>query len=50
MTPTGWILMLVSCGSVLALTAFCYYRVLRTPRTIEHMQAPLQIDTHDKDT
>ncbi len=50
MTWAGWTLMLVSCGSVLALTAFCYYRVLRTPRTQEHMHGPLDIDTRDKDT
>ena len=50
MTLYGWIFMLLSCGSVIALTAFCYYRVLRTPSTSDHMHAPLDIDTHDADT
>lgn len=50
MTAAGWILMLTSCGSVLGLTIFCYYRVFTIPRTTEHMHAPLDIDTHDKDT
>jgi hypothetical protein len=27
----GWIFMLVSVGSVTALTAWCFYRVLRAP-------------------
>jgi len=50
MTPAGWILMLTSCGAVLSLMVFCYYRVLTTPRTTEHIHAPLEIDTHDADT
>ena len=50
MTPGGWTFMLLSCGSVVALTAFCYFRVLARPRTTEHMHAPLDIDTHDQDT
>ena len=50
MTWAGWTLMLVSCGFVLGLMVFCYYRVLRTPTTTEHMHAPLEIDTHDVDT
>lgn len=50
MTPAGWAFMLLSCGFVVALTAFCYYKVLVTPRETEHMHAPLEIDTHDKDT
>lgn len=31
MTVAGWIFMLVSVGSVTALTAWCFYRVLRAP-------------------
>jgi hypothetical protein len=50
MTTAGWILMLTSCGAVLALVLFCYMRVLRTPASTEHMHAPLDIDTHDADT
>lgn len=50
MTTAGWILMLVSCGFVVSLAIFCYYRVLTTPRSVEHIHAPLEIDTHDQDT
>lgn len=50
MTTAGWILMLSSCGSVVLLTGYCYYRVLTTPRTSEHIHAPLEIDTQDADT
>jgi len=39
--------MLLSCGAVLALAAFCLYRVLTTPKSTEHMHAPLDIDTRD---
>jgi len=47
MTPAGWIFMVLSCGVVLALVAFCLYRVLTTPASTEHMHAPLDIDTRD---
>lgn len=47
-TLAGWILMLGSVGFVLGLTAFCFYRVMRTPEPKEHMHAPLDIDTHER--
>lgn len=49
MTPAGWAIMFVSVGSVLALTVFCFYRVLTLPPRIveEHLKAPLDIDTKD---
>jgi hypothetical protein len=50
MTRVGWMLMILSCGSVVGLTVFCYWRVLRTPRPEEHLHAPLEIDTRDVDT
>ncbi|GMV98155.1 MAG: hypothetical protein AMXMBFR83_25070 [Phycisphaerae bacterium] len=50
MTPAGWALMLISCGFVVGLAVFCYYRVLTTPSETERMHAPLEIDTHDQDT
>ena len=50
MTLAGWVMMILSVGFVLSLTIFCFYRVLRTPKTTEHMHAPLEIDTHDVDT
>jgi hypothetical protein len=48
MTPTGWAIMIVSVGGVLALTGFCLYRVLTLPpEGTEHLQGPLTIDTGD---
>jgi hypothetical protein len=49
MNPLGWIVMIVSVGSVLALTAYCLYRVLTLPPAeIESLDtAPLNIDTRD---
>lgn len=50
MTPGGWAFMLLSCGFVIVLTGYCYYRVLTTPRPEERLHAPLEIDTHDQET
>lgn len=49
MNPLGWTMMIVSVGSVLALTGFCFYRVLTLPPVeVEDMNiAPLEIDTRD---
>ena len=49
MTTAGLIIMVVSVGSVLALVAFCLFRVLMLPpETVEeHLKAPLDIDTRD---
>ena len=45
----GWIMMLVSVGSVLSLAVFCLYRVLTLPAAeVESLNtAPLEIDTGD---
>ena len=49
MTNPGWAIMLASVGSILALSAFCLYRVITLPPEIveEHLKAPLEIDTRD---
>lgn len=48
MTPSALIVMLVSVGSVLALVAFCLYRVLSLPPVEdEDLKSPLRIDTGD---
>ena len=48
MTNGGWLVMLLSVGSVLALCAFCTYRVLRLPPVEEErLKGPLEIDTRD---
>lgn len=50
MTAAGWLFMLGSIALVVGLTAFCYFRVLSRPSSTKHMHAPLDINTHDKDT
>lgn len=49
MSPAGWAIMIVSVGSVLALTGFCLVRVLTLPPEVidQHLKAPLDIDTGD---
>jgi hypothetical protein len=49
MNTLGWIMMTVSVGSVLALTAFCLFRVFALPPIeVEDLDiAPLDIDTGD---
>ena len=49
MTSGGWIVMLLSVSSVLALTVFCLYRVFSLPsvEVEEHLKGPLEIDTRD---
>jgi hypothetical protein len=49
MTIGGLIVMLVSVGSVLALSTFCLVRVLSLPPVDveKHMKGPLEIDTRD---
>lgn len=48
MTLAGAIIMLLSVGSVLALTTFCVVRVLSLPPVeLEDIKGPLEIDTKD---
>jgi hypothetical protein len=48
LTVGGWIIMLVSVGSVLTLAGFCTYRVFTLPPLErEHLKGPLEIDTRD---
>lgn len=35
MTPGGWIIMLLSVGSVITLFVWCLYKVLSTPEEVE---------------
>lgn len=42
-------MMTLSCGFVLVLTVFCFYKVLTTPGSEKHEHAPLEIDTGDAD-
>ena len=50
LTVGGWLFMLTSLTFVVVLTAYCFYRVLAKPSATDHMHAPLDIDTHDKNT
>jgi hypothetical protein len=48
MTPSGWLVMIVSVSSVLALTSYCIYTVLSLPSVEEeYLKGPLEIDTRD---
>lgn len=49
MTLAGWIIMIVSVGSVLLLTGYCLVRVLTLPPNVaeERLKGPLVIDTGD---
>jgi len=49
MTLAGWLLMTSSVGFVVGLSIFCFTRVLRSSAPGEHLHAPLDIDTHEKD-
>ena len=49
MTPLGWTIMVVSISAIVALTAFCLYRVLALPPVeVDDINvAPLEIQTPD---
>ena len=49
LTTAGWMVMLVSVGSVLTLVTYCLYRVLSLPpvEVEEHLKGPPDIDTRD---
>lgn len=47
LTLSGAIVMLVTVGLVLALSAFCMWHILLEKRPKEHHHTPLDIDTHD---
>ena len=50
MTVEGWVMMLVSVGTVLALVSYCLVRVLTLPPTdIDEIRGPLDIDPGDTD-
>ena len=48
-TAGGWIVMILSVGSVVALVCYCLFRVLSLPpvEVEEQLHAPRDIDTHD---
>ena len=50
LTVGGWVVMIGCVTLVCGLMAFCFYRILGEPRPSEHHHAPLDIDTHDRDT
>lgn len=50
MTTAGWIIMIVSVGSVVGMLVFCFYRVLSAPSSTEQTHAPPDNDTHDRET
>jgi hypothetical protein len=49
MQSAGWALMIISVGSVLALTGYCLLRVLTLPPAeVEDLTSPLEVDVKDK--
>jgi len=50
MTAVGLIMMILSNGLVLALTAYCFYRVCRAPDAEKHEHGMLDIDTRDAES
>ena len=50
MTTGGWVFMFGSITAVVSLLSFCFYKVLSKPSSADHMHAPIDIDTHDRDT
>jgi hypothetical protein len=50
MTTTGWTFMICSVGFVIGLTFWCFKKVLTKPASADHMHAPIEIDTHDRNT
>lgn len=49
MTAAGWLMLVVSCGGVTALTVWCFWKVLTLPHPSDELHAPLDIDTGDLD-
>lgn len=50
MRTSGWIFMLLSVGSVIVLTAWCFVKVLTMPKPENHVHSPVDIDTRDLNT
>ncbi|MGR9045038.1 MAG: hypothetical protein ACU83N_07070 [Gammaproteobacteria bacterium] len=50
MTVWGVIMMGISFGVSIALMVYCFYRILRIPRSELREHAPLEIDTGDQDS
>lgn len=47
LAPGGWVIMLVSAGSVTGVLGWCLYRILTTPGSTEHIHS--QADIHPDD-
>jgi hypothetical protein len=50
MTVGGWIIMILSVGSVSSLLIWTIVRVINIPGATEHIHSELDIDTRDQDT
>ena len=49
MTALGWLIMLISVGTVLALLAWCVYKVLTIPEETEHVHG-FEQETPDQES
>jgi hypothetical protein len=49
MTIAGWIIMVLACVGITGLMLWCIRKVVVTPEAPEHLHAPLDVDTRDKE-
>lgn len=51
METGGWVMMILSVGTVVCLFGWCLYRVmtLAPAEEVEHLHGELDIETHEKD-
>ena len=49
MTPAGWIIMVLAVAGFTGLLLWCIRKVVATPEAPEHIHAPLDVDTRDRD-
>ncbi len=48
MEPLGWVMMIVSIGTVLCMVTFCLIKVMSLPEVeMDEIKGPLEIDTQD---
>jgi hypothetical protein len=49
MTLAGWIIMILACTGFTGLMLWCIHKVVTTPEAPEHLHAPLDVDTRDRE-
>lgn len=49
MTPAGWIIMVLAVAGYTGLLLWCIHKVVAVPEAADHIHAPLDVDTRDRD-